>query len=143
MIMQRLSPLTRGTHGNGCDRQRDPRFIPAARGTLDESSSNNDCAGFIPAGAGNTRILAALAPDEAVYPRWRGEHAEIACSLSKFAGLSPLARGTPVGERFLSWDERFTPAGAGNTVVEKKFLCRFSVYPRWRGEHIASPVAKN
>ncbi|AJQ75357.1 hypothetical protein AW67_34500 [Salmonella enterica subsp. enterica serovar Montevideo str. USDA-ARS-USMARC-1903] len=32
MIMQRLSPLTRGTHGNGCDRQRDPRFIPAGAG---------------------------------------------------------------------------------------------------------------
>ncbi len=27
-----LSPLARGTHGNGCDRQRDPRFIPAGAG---------------------------------------------------------------------------------------------------------------
>ncbi|ENZ2818567.1 hypothetical protein ACGGTM_004555, partial [Salmonella enterica] len=60
------------------------RLSLLARGTLDESSSNNDCAGFIPAGAGNTRILAALAPDEAVYPRWRGEHTTLSDSLDKY-----------------------------------------------------------
>ncbi|EHG9834138.1 hypothetical protein J6213_001774 [Salmonella enterica] len=92
--MQRLSLLARGTHGNGCDRQRDPRFIPAARGTLDESSSNNDCAGFIPAGAGNTTGCTMPLAFCAVYPRWRGEHFPFSEFFCRQHGLSPLARGT-------------------------------------------------
>ncbi|EEA4838345.1 hypothetical protein RQ191_003023 [Salmonella enterica subsp. enterica serovar Infantis] len=50
------------------------RLSLLARGTLDESSSNNDCAGFIPAGAGNT-------------------HGHSGKALV-YDGLSPLARGT-------------------------------------------------
>ncbi len=115
MIMQRLSLL--------------------ARGTLDESSSNNDCAGFIPAGAGNTRILAALAPDEAVYPRWRGEHTTLSDSLDKYRGLSPLARGTLAQVLKCDVEWRFIPAGAGNTASRSKYSPSASVYPRWRGEH--------
>ena len=117
MIMQRLSLL--------------------ARGTLDESSSNNDCAGFIPDGAGNTRILAAVAPDEAVYPRWRGEHTTLSDSLDKYRGLSPLARGTLAQVLKCDVEWRFIPAGAGNTSSSSKSSTGFTVYPRWRGEHPA------
>ena len=49
-----LSPLARGTPFKNGDRLAVPRFIPA--------------------GAGNTSLPAALAFSSAVYPRWRGEH---------------------------------------------------------------------
>ena len=52
---------------------------------------------------------------EAVYPRWRGEHA--------LTVLVPRLR------------TRFIPAGAGNTNSHLCRIVRFPVYPRWRGEH--------
>ncbi|CCT30395.1 hypothetical protein SA15_0013 [Salmonella enterica subsp. enterica serovar Agona str. 15.H.03] len=35
---------------------------------------------------------------------------------------------------------RFIPAGAGNTGARNIHDHRDSVYPRWRGEHLVSPV---
>ncbi|CCS67346.1 hypothetical protein SA32_2236 [Salmonella enterica subsp. enterica serovar Agona str. 32.A.00] len=35
---------------------------------------------------------------------------------------------------------RFIPAGAGNTSYSRKCLGDDPVYPRWRGEHVVSPV---
>ena len=70
---------------------------------------------FIPAGAGNTSVLVIGSNPEAVYPRWRGEHA--------LTVLVPRLR------------TRFIPAGAGNTNSHLCRIVRFPVYPRWRGEH--------
>lgn len=53
---------------------------------------------FIPAGAGNTASAAALRNRETVYPRWRGEHELLGNNSRQFAGLSPLARGTPLNK---------------------------------------------
>ena len=50
-------------------------------------------------------------------------------------GLSPLARGTPHQNPPENAHPRFIPAGAGNTLPLSVNLERFSVYPRWRGEH--------
>ncbi|EHW50490.1 hypothetical protein ECDEC9D_3277 [Escherichia coli DEC9D] len=47
---------------------------PLARGTRIHADAFT-CAGrFIPAGAGNTKILRASSGHGPVYPRWRGEH---------------------------------------------------------------------
>ncbi len=69
-----LSPLARGTQGRRYPRSATPRFIPA--------------------GAGNSRIVSLLRRPNSVYPRWRGE---LSCPMDTprpSAGLSPLARGT-------------------------------------------------
>ena len=110
-----LSPLARGTHTQVA--------IPPAR------------ARFIPAGAGNTVILAAWKKTLAVYPRWRGEHVAVRCWTGPSCGLSPLARGTPTSRHYFSQARRFIPAGAGNTHGREIATPSRTVYPRWRGEH--------
>ncbi len=90
-----LSPLARGT------RRRRKFLLPEAR--------------FIPAGAGNTCPVRQSSTIISVYPRWRGEHNSRLQTLTDSGGLSPLARGTPPADRFSLTDNRFIPAGAGNT----------------------------
>ncbi len=70
-----------------------------------------------------------------VYPRWRGEHSTNVSNPAHVGGLSPLARGTPWRSKFWWRNNRFIPAGAGNTTSWKLSICQTSVYPRWRGEH--------
>ncbi|STH14553.1 Domain of uncharacterised function (DUF2825) [Escherichia coli] len=69
-----LSPLARGTRGGNTRRSFGRRFIPA--------------------GAGNTKILRASSGHGPVYPRWRGEHTAVCVAVKMMFGLSPLARGT-------------------------------------------------
>ncbi len=109
---------------------------PLARGTPCHSAAAGRRDRFIPAGAGNTECVPPGWPATAVYPRWRGEHmpASICCSL--MSGLSPLARGTPACRGTAFPGTRFIPAGAGNTACGLGNSGPYTVYPRWRGEHI-------
>ncbi len=112
-----LSPLARGTRGNG--------NRPRGRGR------------FIPAGAGNTMSGTMPRLSGPVYPRWRGEHPMDPTFAVCVTGLSPLARGTLQLDARMNLLTRFIPAGAGNTrrmIDEVKIQ---AVYPRWRGEHDA------
>ena len=74
-------------------------------------------------------------PELTVYPRWRGEHYALAAALMYAAGLSPLARGTLNYLNTGKTPDRFIPAGAGNTIQCPTHPSKYSVYPRWRGEH--------
>ncbi len=71
-----LSPLARGTQSDAIDALIDARFIPA--------------------GAGNTEGAEEYRIQNAVYPRWRGEHWCDSNCRTERRGLSPLARGTLV-----------------------------------------------
>ena len=90
---------------------------------------------FIPAGAGNTTGRAIWRSRIKVYPRWRGEHSAYFRRKPYEYGLSPLARGTPRQKVNAAKNERFIPAGAGNTRRWHRQTPVLSVYPRWRGEH--------
>ena len=120
-----LSPLARGT--------RPPRrCIPRDRR-------------FIPAGAGNTLSYFFIVHIHAVYPRWRGEHGPGTSAAVRYPGLSPLARGTRIAGIRWYRQNRFIPAGAGNTLSSLSHWEIETVYPRWRGEHetLWESVSKN
>ncbi len=70
-----------------------------------------------------------------VYPRWRGELNIGNGFAAAASGLSPLARGALREEYLQHPQERFIPAGAGNTKKQKNGKRHLKVYPRWRGEH--------
>ena len=57
-------------------------------------------------------------------------------------GLSPLARGTPRATSATRINNRFIPAGAGNShgIWQTSSTC--TVYPRWRGELHCNPSAR-
>ena len=112
-----------------------PGLSPLARGTLYAASFSDRSSRFIPAGAGNTTPATCFASRSAVYPRWRGEHAPCNLCAADSAGLSPLARGTPIIPAGIERLSRFSPAGAGNTSFCGCLICHQPVYPRWRGEH--------
>ncbi len=76
----------------------------------------------------------------AVYPRWRGEHAIRQSDMPELDGLSPLARGTRGADYDFPIIYRFIPAGAGNTLAACPCCYAAPVYPRWRGEHCATPI---
>ena len=57
-----------------------------------------------------------------------------------YGGLSPLARGTRQNGLSSLVRLRFIPAGAGNTCFRKSMDYCYSVYPRWRGEHLFSQI---
>ena len=93
--MRSVYPRWRGEHVRpmGCG-ECPPGLSPLARGTRLYKWRQNCRARFIPAGAGNTRMVRPFATANAVYPRWRGEHARSSTSRVRLCGLSPLARGT-------------------------------------------------
>ena len=92
---------------------------------------------FIPAGAGNTANRIEHRHGLSVYPRWRGEHSCPYRGRGLIVGLSPMARGPPGTGKYIAGNDRFIPAGAGNTSPNKKGRPEAAVYPRWRGEHIS------
>ncbi len=129
-------PRSRGEHSaSSLVSHRIRGLSPLARGTQVLIQHGGGTERFIPAGAGNTRWFSALALSGAVYPRWRGEHEQMALDRQTIGGLSPLARGTLVSPPHRKRWCRFIPAGAGNTLSVTHSSNYQPVYPRWRGEH--------
>ena len=130
-------PRWRGEHGRALRRSQQRRGLsPLARGTLGNGSHQAEPRRFIPAGAGNTDEMNNAVFPVTVYPRWRGEHRGGCEHGFVCAGLSPLARGTPPPPA-AQIDGRFIPAGAGNTGTCIHHAPTGPVYPRWRGEHLS------
>ena len=110
-------PRWRGEHPNGSALSYPQIGLsPLARGTQSDAIDALIDARFIPAGAGNTEGAEEYRIQNAVYPRWRGEHWCDSNCRTERRGLSPLARGTRGVRRRLKRQCRFIPAGAGNTL---------------------------
>ena len=111
-----------------------PGSSPHARGTLGEVDAQLAHGRFIPACAGNAKILPTLHYVISVHPRMRGER-PVRCLLSSVRdGSSPHARGTPENGQHACQDERFIPACAGNAIGRKADTLSYPVHPRMRGE---------
>ncbi len=108
---------------------------PRARGTHDGDRDPPGLQRFIPAGAGNTTKQAAGVDSPAVHPRGRGEHVDDVGMVRRDPGSSPRARGTLIAFRCDFLNDRFIPAGAGNTPVCASSRAPAPVHPRGRGEH--------
>ena len=113
---------------------------PLARGTQHRKRLRGGGVRFIPAGAGSSTWRIFATPARTVYPRWRGELGIARLIRRRPYGLSPLARGTRPPRRCIPRDRRFIPAGAGNTLSPSAVARARSVYPRWRGEHVAGLI---
>mgnify|MGYP001042517797 CR=1 FL=1 len=77
----------------------------------------------------------------AVYPRRYGEHKYAESRANLKHGLSPQVRGTLEAEIDDVCNNRFIPAGTGNTGSPLAQALRKTVYPRRYGEHITSGTA--
>ena len=108
---------------------------PQARGTQRPRSVSFLGGRFIPAGAGNTGWMSTNTWPISVHPRRRGEHDGQHLLGLHDSGSSPQARGTPRRLRQRYYDERFIPAGAGNTPAPAASTAFLAVHPRRRGEH--------
>ncbi len=136
VILKSVYPRWRGEHlGGNFTRHDGYGLSPLARGTRRHAKTPGDDVRFIPAGAGNTYGFSLVSRSFPVYPRWRGEHYNCQRLNRGGPGLSPLARGTLRTLSNTNDNDRFIPAGAGNTVRRSALTGLNSVYPRWRGEH--------
>ncbi len=130
-------PRYRGEHFNGDQyRHEDNGLSPLPRGTHNAYLRTQIKRRFIPATAGNTHYHLIYDRTRAVYPRYRGEHGTARYRRRQNNGLSPLPRGTRQSHAKSHRPPRFIPATAGNTSIAGSFPVVFSVYPRYRGEHL-------
>jgi len=111
---------------------------PRVRGTLKSELNVGALGRFIPACAGNTRLLSSTTQSPAVHPRVCGEHSRALMVHAPLAGSSPRVRGTPPLVRPWCWGRRFIPACAGNTRATCRWRCSGAVHPRVCGEHLVN-----
>ncbi len=108
---------------------------PRVRGTLRRFHGKRSDVRFIPAGAGNTTFSASSPLLMSVHPRGCGEHKTTKVLTSTVNGSSPRVRGTHDIIHLRPRNQRFIPAGAGNTCCSEGFSGSNSVHPRGCGEH--------
>ena len=131
-----VHPRRRGEHAaGGCGVQLGAGSSPQARGTPTRFPAHCLHCRFIPAGAGNTNMVAPQVVDGAVHPRRRGEHMLLPNPGGQSYGSSPQARGTLSDPLDHVPRHRFIPAGAGNTTEMNSSDLHVTVHPRRRGEH--------
>ena len=149
------SPLARGTVLEALLDVRQPRFIPAGAGNRfrakirahatpvhprwrgeqrREALAKHRLGGSSPLARGTELVCVATQVDRSVHPRWRGEQFPLLFRLISAGGSSPLARGTVSARSPQGSDQRFIPAGAGNSRTGIPLLEIKPVHPRWRGE---------
>ena len=139
--VQTVHPRRRGEHQiSRPGIYRSAGSSPQARGTRILDGRGLYRQRFIPAGAGNTHTADTGQTLPPVHPRRRGEHACDRGEYRNVGGSSPQARGTPELDGVGRDNDRFIPAGAGNTDKWGYCVTTPSVHPRRRGEHICQAL---
>ena len=90
---------------------------------------------FTPAHAGNTSSATYIKRSGWVHPRSRGEYLSPVFLNLLISGSSPLTRGILLHAVEISRSCRFTPAHAGNTLLNQLNQSWYRVHPRSRGEY--------
>ena len=114
---------------------------PWARGIRQVETLGQAVAGSIPVGTGNPQSTRSARQRHAVYPRGHGESAGARPRRRATKGLSPWARGIPIGRRPAAPTLRSIPVGTGNPHPLPRPRSGNRVYPRGHGESPASKVA--
>ncbi len=131
-----VHPRRRGEHTvDGAWLPSSSGSSPQARGTRWMQVGHHLRNRFIPAGAGNTDLGKAPEIKGTVHPRRRGEHIAGLGAPNLRTGSSPQARGTRSVWQPVATQNRFIPAGAGNTNRCIGCTRVSAVHPRRRGEH--------
>ena len=107
---------------------------PRVRGTRLKHTQATRYQRFIPACAGNAKIISFSCAFRSVHPRVCGERMIAAPIFEDAVGSSPRVRGTRVFLGRTVGGVRFIPACAGNAVARRHHRVAYSVHPRVCGE---------
>ncbi len=135
-------PVPCPVHPRGCGEQHQyhegngMRYgsSPRVRGTAGRCMASSPVRRFIPAGAGNRPARSGRPASRPVHPRGCGEQSSISTPNVSACGSSPRVRGTACVLVVDADQERFIPAGAGNSPADSGFAARHAVHPRGCGE---------
>ena len=116
---------------------------PLSRGIPRSGIAFANCAGIIPALAGNTRTLLGRPGRRWDHPRSRGEYPLTRSHAALNAGSSPLSRGIRDSGLPAPCHARIIPALAGNTDRRGRELLLQQDHPRSRGEYVFHPSWMN
>ncbi len=130
-----VHPRDRGERKNAhCHLTLTTGSSPRSRGTRIPFLSVRLQRRFIPAIAGNARLLPAATLPDSVHPRDRGERPASRAAKRMSDGSSPRSRGTLSDHVPASRKDRFIPAIAGNARIRARRLNRaHGSSPRSRG----------
>ena len=136
-----VHPRIRGERAGRAHRaRRASGSSPHTRGTLGFRQLQRRRQRFIPAYAGNARLLVPARRADAVHPRIRGERKLAKLPPEKVAGSSPHTRGTRAHGEHVRCASRFIPAYAGNAGSARAGACTAAVHPRIRGERTSNKL---
>ena len=107
---------------------------PQVRGTHGYLESIRHINRFIPAGTGNSGCKIYKPIKNSVHPRRYGELTTGSSTSVLSPGSSPQVRGTPIGHGAVHPNQRFIPAGTGNSSWQLASMVFLSVHPRRYGE---------
>ena len=129
-------PRSRGENAPACE----PAFSfqgssPLTRGKLSRRRALMRSPWLIPAHAGKTGGFAGRGMEAGAHPRSRGENRCAEVPTSPPDGSSPLTRGKPASDAWLTMPERLIPAHAGKTCRGRRSTKRTRAHPRSRGEN--------
>ena len=142
--------MTKPVHPRACGEQalaraefeRGRGSSPRMRGTVTAASRDEIPDRFIPAHAGNSRLLCRSRKNRAVHPRACGEQATPAASRQSISGSSPRMRGTERAHFPDRPDDRFIPAHAGNRCPSRPRCPARPVHPRACGEQVCPTIMR-